>query len=61
MITIRTKRIFPEAMFYINWAKKSKNKKTKRKLLTKALKEVKCVSKNEIRRRIFKQKYSTMG
>ena len=55
-IKINVSKIYPETIFYINWAKKSKNKKVKRRLVIKALKEIKCLSGNELRRRIL-QKY----
>lgn len=54
-LSINVRELYPEAIFYINWAKKSKNKKVKRKLILKALKEIKCLSKSELRRRIFKK------
>ena len=53
---INVNKIYPEMIFYINWAKKSKNKKVKRRLVIKALKEIKCLSSKELRRRI-RQKY----
>ena len=55
-IKINVSKIYPEVIFYINWAKKSKNKKVKRRLVIKALKEIKCLSSKELRRRIL-QKY----
>ena len=54
-LSINVRELYPEAIFYINWAKKSKNKKVKRKLILKALKAIKCLSKSELRRRIFKK------
>ena len=51
-IKINVSKIYPETIFYINWAKKSKNKKTKRRLLIKALKEFKCLSSKELKRRV---------
>ena len=55
-LSINARKLYPEAIFYINWAKKSKNKKVKRRLVIKALKEIKCLSGEELRRRIL-QKY----
>ena len=55
-ININARKLYPEAIFYINWAKKSKNEKVKRRLVIKALKEIKCLSNEELRRRIL-QKY----
>lgn len=55
-LSINVGKLYPEATFYINWAKKSKNKKVKRRLVIKALKEIKCLSSKELRRRI-RQKY----
>ncbi len=55
-LSINVRKLYPEAIFYINWAKKSKNKKVKRRLVIKALKEIKCLSSKELRRRIL-QKY----
>ena len=49
---INVNKIYPEMIFYINWAKKSKNKKVKRRLAIKALKEFKCLSSKELRRRV---------
>ena len=51
-IKINVSKIYPETIFYINWAKKSKNKKVKRRLLIKALKEFKCLSSKELKRRV---------
>ena len=55
-LSINVRKLYPEVIFYINWAKKSKNKKVKRRLVIKALKEIKCLSSKELRRRI-RQKY----
>ena len=49
---INVSKIYPEMIFYINWAKKSKNKKVKRKLVIKALKEFKYLSNEELRERV---------
>ena len=51
-IKINVSKIYPEVIFYINWAKKSKNKKIKRRLLIKALKEFKYLSNEELRERV---------
>ena len=51
-ISINISKIYPEMIFYINWAKKSKNKKVKRRLFIKALKEFKCLSNEELRKRV---------
>ena len=51
-ISINVSKIYPETIFYINWARKSKNKKTKRRLLIKALKEFKYFSNEELRERV---------
>ena len=51
-IKINVSKIYPETIFYINWARKSKNKKTKRRLLIKALKEFKYLSNEELRERV---------
>ena len=51
-IKINVSKIYPETTFYINWAKKSKNKKAKRRLVIKALKEFKCISNEELRERV---------
>ena len=51
-IKINVSKIYPEMIFYINWAKKSGNKKTKRKLVIKALKEFKRLSNEELRERV---------
>ena len=51
-LSINIRKIYPELIFYINWAKKSKNKKVKRKLVIKALKEFKCLSSKELRERV---------
>ena len=51
-LSINISKIYPEVIFYINWAKKSKNKKVKRKLVIKALKEFKCLSSEELRERV---------
>ncbi|MEE0728349.1 MULTISPECIES: hypothetical protein [Clostridia] len=52
-LSINARKLYPEAIFYINWAKKSKNRKVKRRLVIKALKEIKCLSSKELRRRIL--------
>ena len=51
-LSINISKIYPEVIFYINWAKKSKNKKVKRKLVIKALKEFNCLSNEELRERV---------
>lgn len=51
-IKINVSNIYPEVIFYINWAKKSKNKKVKRRLVIKALKEFKHISNEELRERV---------
>ena len=51
-LSINISKIYPEVIFYINWAKKSKNKKVKRKLVIKALKEFKHLSNEELRKRV---------
>ena len=51
-IKINVSNIYPEVIFYIDWAKKSKNKKVKRRLVIKALKEFKCLSNEELRERV---------
>ena len=51
-IKINVSKIYPETIFYINWARKSKNKKQKRRLLIKALKEFKYLSNEELRERV---------
>ena len=49
---INVSKIYPEMIFYINWAKKSKNKKIKRRLAIKALKEFKRLSNEELKERV---------
>ena len=51
-IKINVSKLYPEAIFYINWAKKSKNKKVKRRLAIKALKEFEHLSNEELRERV---------
>ena len=51
-LSINISKIYPEVIFYINWAKKSKNKKVKRRLAIKALEEFKRISKEELRERV---------
>ena len=51
-IKINVSKIYPEVIFYINWAKKSKNKKVKRRLAIKALKEFDHISNEELRERV---------
>ena len=51
-IKINVSKIYPETIFYINWAKKSKNKKVKRRLAIKALKEFKHLSNEELKERV---------
>ena len=51
-IKINVSKIYPETTFYINWAKKSKNRKIKRRLTIKALKEFKHLSNEELRERV---------
>ena len=51
-IKINVSNIYPEMIFYINWAKKSKNKKVKIRLAIKALKEFECISNEELRERV---------
>lgn len=52
-LSINVRKLYPEAIFYMNWARNSKNRKTKRRLVIKALKEIKCLSSKELRRRIL--------
>ena len=52
-LSINVGKLYAEGDVYINWAKKSKNKKVKRRLVIKALKEIKCLSSKELRRRIL--------
>lgn len=54
-ISINARKLYPEAIFYINWARNSRNRKIKIRLVKKALKEIKCLSKNELKRRILNQ------
>ena len=51
-IKINVSKIYPEVIFYINWAKKNKNKKVKRRLAIKALKEFEHLSIEELRERV---------
>lgn len=51
-LSINARKLYPEAIFYINWAKKSKNKKVKRRLAIKALKEFEHLSNEELRERV---------
>ena len=51
-LSVNVSKIYPEVIFYINWAKKSKNKKVKRRLVIKALKEFKHISNEELRERV---------
>ena len=51
-IKINVSKIYSEVIFYINWAKKSKNKKVKRRLAIKALKEFEHLSNEELRERV---------
>ena len=51
-LSINISKIYPEVIFYINWAKKSKNKKIKRRLAIKALKEFKRLSNEELKERV---------
>ena len=51
-LSINISKIYPEVIFYINWAKKSKNKKVKRRLAMKALKEFEHLSNEELRKRV---------
>ena len=51
-LSINISKIYPEVIFYINWAKKSKNKKVKRRLAIKAIKESDCLSNKELRERV---------
>lgn len=53
-LSINARKLYPEAIFYLNWARKRKNIKTKRKLIIKAIKEVKCLSKKDLKRRILR-------
>ena len=51
-IKINVSKIYPEVMFYINWSKKNKNRKVKRRLAVKALKEFESISNEELRERV---------
>ena len=51
-LSVNVSKIYPEMIFYINWAKKSKNKKVKRRLTIKALKEFDNLSSEELRERV---------
>lgn len=52
--SINARKMYPEVFFYIDWAVNSNNKKTKRKLLTKAEKELRRLSKLDLRYRLLK-------
>lgn len=54
-LSINVRKLYPETTFYLNWARKSKNIKTKRKLIIKAIKEFKFLSKKDLKRRILRQ------
>ena len=49
---INVSKIYTEVIFYINWSKRSKNKKVKRRLTIKALKEFDNLSSEELRERV---------
>ena len=51
-IKINVSKIYPEVIFYINWSKKNKNRKVKRRLAIKALKEFKYLSNEKLRERV---------
>ena len=51
-IKINVSKIYPEVIFYINWSKKNKNRKIKRRLAVKALKEFESISNEELRERV---------
>ena len=51
-IKINVSKIYPEVIFYINWSKKNKNRKVKRRLAVKALKEFESISNEELRERV---------
>ena len=51
-LSVNVSKIYPEVIFYINWAKKSKNKKVKRRLAIKTLKEFKRIPNEELRERV---------
>ena len=51
-LSINISKIYPEMIFYINWTKKSKNKKVKRRLAIKTLKEFERISNEELRERV---------
>lgn len=55
-LTINLRKLYPEAIFYIDWANKSKNRKVKRRLAIKALKEIKCLSSEELIKRFRNNK-----
>jgi len=54
-LSIDVRKLYPEATFYLNWARKSKNIKTKRKLIIKVIKEFKFLSRKDLKRRILRQ------
>lgn len=45
--------LYPEAMFYYDWCKNSKNNKIKLKLLKKCAKEIAKVNKETLRKRVI--------
>lgn len=50
-IKINVSKIYPEMIFYINWAKKSKNKKSKKKIAYKSIKRIQVPFKWGIKRK----------
>lgn len=53
-IKINMNKLYPEAMFYIEWGKKCKNRKTKLKLAKKAVKEFKKINIDIFKYRFLK-------
>lgn len=51
-ISFEVEKLFYKAWFYKEWATNCKNQKTKIKLIKKALKEIKNVTREEARRKI---------
>lgn len=50
LIKIDIDKIFYKSNFFLSWAKKSKNLKTKNKLVKKGLKEMNNINYEEVRR-----------
>lgn len=53
VLRVNLRSVYREVFHFIDWANKCSNRKTKMRLIKKALKELKKVDKKTVKKRIF--------